>query len=783
MAVGIPAEQANRLGYEDRVPLDGNGTTQDSATELLPTQTNVAMGTSAGDTAFRLPAEAEFFQEYFLLNTTAETALIFPPVGDTIDANAVDASVEIETDLARVFMRVEEGRWVSMPSGEGGGGIESVVAGIGINVDNTDPDNPVVSNDGVLSVSGGTGISVDVTDPQNPVVINAGVVSVNGQTGNASLDATDVGAVAAIVAGANITVDATDPQNPIVSATVPPSGVETVVAGTGIDVDATDPENPIVALDPAADVRNYLDTGPYVANRAALAALDTTKDSVAILKEAGREGVFVWNGSNLSALVTIDTQQGIYVAPASAPTGASGAWVRVHQASTYTASWFGVAGDGTNQTTALQALIDFIPALATALSLGNGGTVYISGNVVFTTLDMSDSVDIHFVGTGGLNAGAGSACIWRSSSAASIVIDCRSSMGATWENIDFIFSANAGNAFDFARNAGGLNTDSVFMHFVRCSFFATGTASSMHLLSLDGATRGLFEHCNFAGQSPLVWGRNTAGGGNGFSNVMNFISCNFQPSSAGNTYPVYNPGEAWAFVNCTFEGNNNAGYQAAISCTEDALNLSLINCWSGDATVTGGQLIVFQGKGLVVTGCVLQGASNSGNEGINIANNADGIVIEGNYFNSIGNCIVLGTGVTNVQVSGNAKGSVGAFTAGSAPASGRVMDGPTQRLYGNAGRGAPVTKTANFTVADTENWLINNKSGSSCTVTLPAAASYLGREIMFQSYQAQTTISASANVVQKGGATTTTAMLPATIGAWCVLVSNGTNWVIMMSGT
>src|SRR5690348_18378415 len=113
MAVGIPAEQANRLGYEDRVPLDGNGTTQGSATELMATQTNVALGTSVGDTAFRLPAEAEYFQEYFLLNTTAETALIYPPVGDTIDANALNASVGIDTDLARVFMRVEEGRWVS----------------------------------------------------------------------------------------------------------------------------------------------------------------------------------------------------------------------------------------------------------------------------------------------------------------------------------------------------------------------------------------------------------------------------------------------------------------------------------------------------------------------------------------------------------------------------------------------------------------------------------------------------------------------------------------------
>ena len=149
MAVGIPAEQANRLGYEDRVPLDGNGTTQANAAEIIATNTNIAAGTSVGDTAFILPADAEYFHPYFVLNTTAEPALIYPPVGDTIDANAVDAAVEIEEDLARVFQRVEEGRWVSFPAGEGGGGIDSIVAGTGIAVDNTDPDRPLLRRGGV----------------------------------------------------------------------------------------------------------------------------------------------------------------------------------------------------------------------------------------------------------------------------------------------------------------------------------------------------------------------------------------------------------------------------------------------------------------------------------------------------------------------------------------------------------------------------------------------------------------------------------------------------------
>ena len=93
--------------------------------------------------------------------------------------------------------------------------------------------------------------------------------------------------------------------------------------------------------------------------------------------------------------------------------------------------------------------------------------------------------------------------------------------------------------------------------------------------------------------------------------------------------------------------------------------------------------------------------------------------------------------------------------------------------------GAPVTKTADFTVAATETWLINNKSGSTCTVTLPTASSYTGRVLTFQNYQAQTLVSASSNVVPLGGGSAGTAILDAVAGNWATLVSDGTNWVMM----
>ena len=91
----------------------------------------------------------------------------------------------------------------------------------------------------------------------------------------------------------------------------------------------------------------------------------------------------------------------------------------------------------------------------------------------------------------------------------------------------------------------------------------------------------------------------------------------------------------------------------------------------------------------------------------------------------------------------------------------------------------PVTKTADFTVGLGEVCIINNKSGSTCTVTLPTASSYSGRVLTFQNYQAQFLVSASSNVVPLGGGTAGTAILENVAGNWATLVSNGTNWIMM----
>jgi hypothetical protein len=100
---------------------------------------------------------------------------------------------------------------------------------------------------------------------------------------------------------------------------------------------------------------------------------------------------------------------------------------------------------------------------------------------------------------------------------------------------------------------------------------------------------------------------------------------------------------------------------------------------------------------------------------------------------------------------------------------------------GSIGRASPVTKTVSFTVATTENWLICNGAGT-ITVTLPAASSFPGREIMIKTIAAQAVNSASSNVMPLAGGAAGTTILSATAGKWATLVSDGSNWIIMQAG-
>jgi hypothetical protein len=145
------------------------------------------------------------------------------------------------------------------------------------------------------------------------------------------------------------------------------------------------------------------------------------------------------------------------------------------------------------------------------------------------------------------------------------------------------------------------------------------------------------------------------------------------------------------------------------------------------------------------------------------AGSVNGLTLTGNVTTS--GALTLGGALTGVDLTTQITGVL------------PVANGGT----GLAVRPTVVTKVADFTLADTEGWVINNKSGSTCTVTLPAASAWAGRRVTFKNLQAQTLVSGSSNVAPIGSATPGTAILAASVGAWATLVSDGVNWVIMAS--
>jgi len=166
-----------------------------------------------------------------------------------------------------------------------------------------------------------------------------------------------------------------------------------------------------IALVAAAEWYSQMQGGT-AASRTKLAA--SRPQGAVQLCEAGREGLFVWDGSNLSANVTADTCQGIFVAAASDATGASGAWVRKFSGAV-NVRWFGATGDGSTDdsaafTAALAALKSFAENQSTSGFYKGSPKLFIPAGHYFlgtTPIDVNHTVIIEGEGSGRFGPGAG----------------------------------------------------------------------------------------------------------------------------------------------------------------------------------------------------------------------------------------------------------------------------------------------------------------------------------------------------------------------------------------
>lgn len=119
-----------------------------------------------------------------------------------------------------------------------------------------------------------------------------------------------------------------------------------------------------------------------VATRTALKAFDTTKFTIALLTEAGREGVFKWTAGDYSTQIAADTQEGVYV-KADAIASTAGAWVRVGWEKGIVLTWFGAQrGYANDSRNAILAAISFSQTFEVAIR--DKGVYGVVGNIEIT---------------------------------------------------------------------------------------------------------------------------------------------------------------------------------------------------------------------------------------------------------------------------------------------------------------------------------------------------------------------------------------------------------------
>jgi hypothetical protein len=206
--------------------------------------------------------------------------------------------------------------------------------------------------------------------------------------------------------------------------------------------------------------------------------------------------------------------------------------------------------------------------------------------------------------------------------------------------------------------------------------------------------------------------------------------------------------------------------------------LNVANGGTGQTTYTNGQLLIGNTTGNTLAKATLTAGTN-----VSITNGAGAITI-----NATDQFVGTVTSASVVSANGFA-GTVATATTtpaitltttvtGVIKGNGTAISAATKDVDYFA-PSAPITKTADFTIGTNENFFINNKTTTACTVTFPAASSWTGRQITIKNMQAQLVNSASSNVVPIDSTSAGTAILLGVVGNWATLLSDGTNWVIM----
>ena len=325
-----------------------------------------------------------------------------------------------------------------------------------------------------------------------------------------------------------------------------------------------------------------------VASRTALAAKAVPSTEPTILTESGREGLFVFDSSNLSAKVTADPGQGIYVAPAAAPTGASGAWTRKYDGAV-NVRWFGAKGDGTtNDGAAFVAALAHLKARAiVGYGYSKGSAeLFVPAGVFFlgtTTLDLTHSLCIRGETAGGASGGS------------SVLKWTNGTTGIRTQAVNTIGATGFDNGWTEYTSGNSVTICNLLLH----GGYSNGAESEAHGIHLrvSAQIRDVAIH-NFPGDG--IFARAAAGGGGtveGNANIC-LIDHVFVQNCRNGLYVDSADVNAWAINAFNAASNRQWGVwdSSFLGNTYTACHVAA-NGWDG---------VVTSGPG-IPTGCTLSG--------------------------------------------------------------------------------------------------------------------------------------------------------------------------------
>lgn len=346
-------------------------------------------------------------------------------------------------------------------------------------------------------------------------------------------------------------------------------------------------------------------------------------------------GTWVWRSGDQSANVSNDSLSGLWVAPDTDSTGASGAWQRIYSGY-IDVRWFGAKGDGGNDTTAVQA------AHATGL------LVYYPGGYDFRFSNIS-------INAGGIvGDGLGRTQLTSTNvHATTPTIECDDTNPLLFEGFDLTAATPSTAPPLFRINHAGTESSSFVFRNIRLQSFAAG-------INFVRTSQWIIDGCYFVDYSNYAL--NVDNQANGDSGDSRIYGCQFVQGGSSARAIVQKASGGLMIVGCKFNTGDN-GYSMEYTSSVETGNLLITGCSfenfnsnaivfarsSGSSaftrvTITGNEFLT---AGADTGVYCIQATDTSGF--------VSDIAITGNIFRLLGNsstCIGIDYAV-NITVSGN----------------------------------------------------------------------------------------------------------------------------------